>query len=60
MARIAVSPRLARHTGAVLAREQFEVVHLHEPLAPALPLTTLQLLKGIHQCQRRHFSRLRA
>ncbi len=48
IARIAVSPLLARQTRAVLEREQFDVIHLHEPLAPALPLTTLHVLKGLH------------
>ena len=47
IARIAVSPLLARQTRAVLEREQFDVIHLHEPLAPALPLTTLHVLKGL-------------
>jgi phosphatidylinositol alpha-mannosyltransferase len=48
IARIAVSPLLARQTRAVLEREQFDVIHLHEPLAPALPLTTLHVLKGLN------------
>lgn len=47
IARIAVSPLLARQTREVLEREQFDVVHLHEPLAPALPLTTLHVIKGL-------------
>jgi phosphatidylinositol alpha-mannosyltransferase len=46
LARIALSPLLVRQTRTVLEREQFDVVHLHEPLAPALPLATLHLLKG--------------
>jgi phosphatidyl-myo-inositol alpha-mannosyltransferase len=48
IARIAVSPLLARQTRALLEREQFDVIHLHEPLAPALPITTLQVLKGLN------------
>jgi phosphatidylinositol alpha-mannosyltransferase len=47
IARIAVSPLLARQTREVLEREQFDVIHLHEPLAPALPLTTLHVIKGL-------------
>ncbi len=47
IARIAVSPLLARQTRAVLERERFDVIHLHEPLAPALPLTTLHILGGL-------------
>jgi phosphatidylinositol alpha-mannosyltransferase len=48
IARIAVSPLLARQTRAVLEREQFDVIHLHEPLAPALPITTLHVLGGLN------------
>ncbi len=48
IARIAVSPTLARQTRAVLEREQFDVIHLHEPLAPALPITTLRVIRGLN------------
>ena len=48
IARIAVSPTLARQTRAVLEQEQFDVIHLHEPLAPALPITTLRVIKGLN------------
>lgn len=47
IARIATSPTLARQTRGVLEAEEFDIVHLHEPLAPALPLTTLHVLKGL-------------
>ena len=48
IARIAVSPTLARQTRAVLEQERFDVIHLHEPLAPALPITTLRVIKGLN------------
>ena len=34
--RISLSPRLSRRVGAILRREQFDLIHLHEPLMPAL------------------------
>lgn len=43
VARISLSFHLARKIREVLDREQFDVVHLHEPLMPALPVTVLRL-----------------
>jgi phosphatidylinositol alpha-mannosyltransferase len=43
VARIGVAPDLRGRIRALLAREQFDVLHLHEPLASALPLTILHL-----------------
>lgn len=43
MARIALSPRLGRRVSRVLHEHNFDVVHVHEPLMPALPI---QVLRG--------------
>jgi phosphatidylinositol alpha-mannosyltransferase len=42
IARITLSFRLARRVREVLASEQFDVVHAHEPLMPSLPPTVLR------------------
>ena len=41
VARITLSLTLSHRVKEILAREEFDVVHLHEPLMPALPLTVL-------------------
>ena len=46
IARITVSLRLSKRVKAMLLREQFDVVHIHEPLVPALPVTFLRLSNG--------------
>ena len=43
VARISISLTLSRMVKQLLAAEQFDVLHLHEPLMPALPLTVLRL-----------------
>ena len=43
VARVAVAPDLKGKIRNLLLREQFDVLHLHEPLASALPLTMLHL-----------------
>lgn len=40
-ARITLSPTLSRQVKRLLAEEQPDVIHLHEPLMPTLPLTVL-------------------
>jgi phosphatidylinositol alpha-mannosyltransferase len=42
VARISISLTLSRMVKQLLAAEQFDVLHLHEPLMPALPLTVLR------------------
>ncbi|MCL5962698.1 MAG: glycosyltransferase family 4 protein [Chloroflexi bacterium] len=48
MARITLSLRLSGKTKRILRQEQFDVVHLHEPLLPALPLTVLRHSKALN------------
>jgi phosphatidyl-myo-inositol alpha-mannosyltransferase len=42
IARIALSPTVSRRVKKILQAEQFDVVHIHEPLLPVLPLTVLR------------------
>ena len=42
MARIALNPRLGRSVKELLRDEQFDVVHVHEPLMPSLPIQVLR------------------
>ncbi|HEX6290808.1 MAG TPA: glycosyltransferase [Herpetosiphonaceae bacterium] len=41
VARTTLSPAVADEVSALLARNRFDVIHLHEPLAPMLPLSVL-------------------
>jgi phosphatidylinositol alpha-mannosyltransferase len=43
VARISVAPDVRGHLRTVLQLEQFDVLHLHEPLASALPISVLRL-----------------
>ena len=46
VARIALSFHLARRVRGLLDHHAFDVVHYHEPLSPALPITTLRFHRG--------------
>ncbi len=40
--RIPLNPRLGKRVSELLRREQFDVVHIHEPLMPVLPIQVLR------------------
>lgn len=40
--RISLNPRLGRKVQETLAREQFDVIHMHEPMMPVLPMHVLR------------------
>src|SRR5438067_4294859 len=46
IARISLSPDLGRTIKAILRAERFDIVHLHEPLMPAVPLLVLRYSGG--------------
>ena len=43
VARITLSFHLGNRVAAIVERERFDVLHFHEPLMPALPMTMLRL-----------------
>ena len=42
VARISLSPRVYRRVKTILREKSFDVIHLHEPLMPVLPLVVLR------------------
>jgi phosphatidylinositol alpha-mannosyltransferase len=48
VARIALSLRLSGRVKEVLAQEQFDVVHVHEPLMPILPIQFLRFSETVN------------
>jgi phosphatidyl-myo-inositol alpha-mannosyltransferase len=48
-ARIALNPRLGNRVGEFLRAEQFDVVHVHEPLMPVLPIQVLRHSKAANE-----------
>lgn len=48
LARISLNPYLGRMVRAVLQRERFDVVHIHEPLVPGLNLAVLRFSRALN------------
>ncbi|MFH1485999.1 MAG: glycosyltransferase family 4 protein [Chloroflexota bacterium] len=48
VARISLSLRLAAPVKAILNAENFDIVHLHEPLVPLLPITVLRFSHSVN------------
>lgn len=48
VARIALNPRLGRQVREVLGDGQFDVVHVHEPLMPVLPIHVLRHSRAVN------------
>ena len=48
IARITLDPRVGGQVRAVLDAEQFDVVHVHEPLMPLLPLEFLRFSEAVN------------
>ncbi|MBI4297930.1 MAG: glycosyltransferase family 4 protein [Chloroflexi bacterium] len=47
-ARITISPWLSGRVKSLLQERGFDVVHLHEPLLPALPITVLRFSRAVN------------
>ncbi len=47
-ARLTLSPRLLPRVRRFLKKNHFDIIHLHEPLLPALPLTVLRYSKTVN------------
>lgn len=48
LARISLNPYLGRMVRAVLQRERFDVIHIHEPLVPGLNLAVLRFSRALN------------
>jgi phosphatidylinositol alpha-mannosyltransferase len=48
VARINLSLTLSRRVKQILAAENFDIIHLHEPFAPAVPITVLRHSKTVN------------
>ena len=48
IARITISLRLSSKVKAILEGERFDIIHLHEPLVPALPITVLRFSNSVN------------
>jgi len=48
IARATLSPALSSPARAILERERFDIVHLHEPLGSTLPLTVLRVSNWVN------------
>jgi phosphatidylinositol alpha-mannosyltransferase len=48
VARITLSPRMVLRVRHILDSQRFDVVHVHEPLMPALPPTVLRYSEALH------------
>ncbi|MBC7263960.1 MAG: glycosyltransferase family 4 protein [Chloroflexi bacterium] len=48
ISRVSLSPSVYRRVKKILQRERFDIVHLHEPMMPAVPLMTLYHSKSIN------------
>src|SRR5215472_2729337 len=57
VARITLSFHMARRVGEIMDREHFDVLHFHEPLMPALPLTLLKMARAPHVATFHAFAR---
>jgi phosphatidylinositol alpha-mannosyltransferase len=57
VARITLSFHLGNRVAAIIEQERFDVLHFHEPLMPALPLTMLRMSTTAHVGTFHAFSR---